>query len=88
MSGICFDYASLGAAMLRSVGIPARIVTGYVSPNDFYHAWIMVYIDGTWHTVQFSVNPGEWSRVDLTFASTGGGSYVGDGVGYQDRYVY
>lgn len=88
MSGICFDYASLGAAMLRSVGIPTRIVTGYVSPNDFYHAWIMVYIDGTWHTAQFSVNPGEWSRVDLTFASTGGGAYVGDGVGYQDRYVY
>lgn len=48
----------------------------------------MVYIDGTWHTVQFSVNPREWSRVDLTFASTGGGDYVGDGVGYQDRYVY
>lgn len=88
MSGICFDYASLGAAMLRGVGIPTRIVTGYVSPNDFYHAWIMVYIDGTWHTVQFSVNPGEWSRVDLTFASTGGGAHVGDGVGYQDRYVY
>ena len=88
MSGICFDYAALGAAMLRSVGIPTRIVTGYVSPNGFYHAWIMVYIDGTWHTVQFSVNPGDWSRVDLTFASTGGGAFVGDGVGYQDRYVY
>ncbi len=88
MSGICFDYAALGAAMLRSVGIPTRIVTGYVSPNGFYHAWIMVHIDGTWHTVQFSVNPGEWSRVDLTFASTGGGAFVGDGVGYQDRYVY
>lgn len=89
MSGICFDYASLGAAMLRSVGIPARIVTGYVSPDDFYHAWIMVYIDGAWHSAEFSIEPGQWSRVDLTFAAAGSGtSFVGDGISYQDRYVY
>ena len=88
-SGICFDYASLGAAMLRSVGIPAQIITGYVSPDDFYHAWIMVYIDGTWHTIQISVDPNTWSRVDLTLAATdGGNAYVGDGISYQDRYVY
>ena len=31
--GVCFDYASLGAAMLRSQGIPAKIVTGTVSPQ-------------------------------------------------------
>lgn len=88
MTGICFDYASLSAAMLRSVGIPARIITGYVSPSGLYHAWTMVYIDGTWHTAQFSVNPNDWSRVDLTFASTGGNAFVGDGVGYEDRYMY
>ena len=88
-SGICFDYASLGAAMLRSVGIPAQIVTGYVSPDDFYHAWIMVYIDGTWHSIQFTVDPKTWSRVDLTLAATeGGNAYVGDGISYRDRYVY
>ena len=87
--GICFDYASLGAAMLRSLGIPTKIVTGYVSPNDLYHAWIMVYIDGSWTSAQFSVNPQSWSRVDLTFAAdSGNDSYVGDGVSYTDRYVY
>ncbi len=87
--GICFDYASLGAAMLRSIGIPTKIVTGYVSPNDLYHAWIMVYIDGSWTSAQFSVNPQSWSRVDLTFAAdSGNDSYVGDGVSYTDRYVY
>lgn len=41
-SGICCDFASLGAAMLRSQGIPTKIVTGYVSPSNVYHAWIMV----------------------------------------------
>ena len=87
-SGVCFDYASLGAAMLRSQGIATQIVTGYVSPDDIYHAWIMVYIDGTWISGQFSVNSDTWSRVDLTFAASGGGSNVGDGKSYTDRFVY
>lgn len=87
-TGICFDYASLGAAMLRSQGIPAQIVTGYVSPDNIYHAWIMVYIDGTWKSAQFKVDPDTWSRVDLTFAASSGNSNVGDGKSYTDRYVY
>ena len=87
-SGICFDYASLGAAMLRSLGIPTKIVTGYVSPDQIYHAWIMVYVDGTWKSAQFSVDKDTWSRVDLTFAASGDSKNVGDGKEYTDRYVY
>ena len=47
--GICYDYASLLAAMLRSLNIPAKLVKGYASysPGD-YHAWNEVYIDGEW----------------------------------------
>ena len=86
--GICFDYASLAAAMLRSQGIPCKIVTGYVSPDGVYHAWNMVWIDGSWKTVSFTVNPRDWTRVDLTFAANGAGSTVGDGNNYTDRYVY
>ena len=87
--GICFDYASLGAAMLRSVGIPCRVVTGYVSPKDIYHAWIMIYIDGSWSTGEFDIVSEEWSRVDLTFAaSSSNDNLVGDGKTYTDRYVY
>lgn len=87
-TGVCFDYASLGAAMLRSQGIPAKIVTGNVSPENIYHAWIMVYIDGTWKSAQLSVTADTWSRVDLTFAAGGGGENVGDGKSYTDRYTY
>ena len=87
-SGICFDYSSLAAAMLRSQGIPTQIVTGYVEPGNVYHAWTMVYINGTWKTVQFDVKSKTWSRVDTTFASTGGSSFVGDGTSYADRYIY
>ncbi len=86
--GICFDYASLGAAMLRSLGIPTKIVCGYVSPDQIYHAWIMVYIDGTWTSAQFDVQSKTWSRVDLTFAASGDSENVGDGKEYTDRYVY
>ena len=87
-SGVCFDYASLGAAMLRSQGFPTKIITGYVSPGDLYHAWIMVYVDGSWQTGEFAVNPDEWSRVDLTFASSGSTEFTGDGTTYTERYVY
>ena len=86
--GICFDYASLAGAMLRSLGVPTKIITGYVSPDGIYHAWNMVYIDGSWHTVEISVDPDTWTRVDLTFAASGALDTVGDGSAYEDRYVY
>ena len=41
-------------------GIPAKIVTGTVSPQGIYHAWIMVNIDGTWQSARFSVSPNTW----------------------------
>lgn len=85
---ICFDYASLGAAMLRSLGIPCKVITGYVSPDGIYHAWIMVYIDGSWTSTRISVESDTWSRVDLTFAASGSAGYVGDGKSYTDRYTY
>ncbi len=86
--GICLDYAALGAAMLRSQNIPTKIVCGYVSPGDIYHAWIMVYIDGSWTSAQFSVSQNTWSRVDLTFAAGGSTGNVGDGKEYTDRFIY
>lgn len=88
-SGICFDYASLAAAMFRSLGIPCQIVTGYVSPNQLYHAWNMVYIDGEWISARVSVEPDKWCRVDITFAAAQQNDpNVGNGETYTDRYVY
>ncbi len=89
-TGICFDYASLAAAMFRSLGIPCQIITGYVSPDNVYHAWNMIYIDGSWVSAQISVDPDKWTRIDLTFAASDGGntSTIGDGTSYTDRYVY
>ena len=47
-SGICFDYAALFAAMLRAEGIPTRMLIGTVLPENLYHAWNSVYLDGEW----------------------------------------
>ena len=84
--GICFDYASLAAAMMRSQGIPAKVIFGYVSPDDLYHAWNMFYTEETgWVTVDYEVKAGDWNRLDLTFSAGGAdGTFVGDGNNYSD----
>lgn len=88
-SGICFDYSSLVAAMLRSIGIPCKIITGNVAPNDIYHAWNMVYIDGTWVSTYIDVQANSWTRLDSTFSASGAdNSFVGDGTNYSERYTY
>ena len=88
--GICFDYASLAAAMMRSQGIPAKVIFGYVSPDDLYHAWNMFYTEQTgWVTVDYEVKAGDWNRLDLTFSAGGAdGTFVGDGSNYSDLYFY
>lgn len=86
-SGICFDYASLAAAMLRSLGIPCQIVTGMVEPENVYHAWNLVYIDGTWRSVEVSIEANTWSIIDTTFASAGMKD-SDEGLEYTPRYVY
>ncbi len=51
-TGICYDYATMMAAMLRSVGIPAKLVMGYHKDDiATYHAWNKVYLDGKWVTI-------------------------------------
>lgn len=47
--GVCRDYAILFAAMARSVGIPAKVVSGLVYLEDgfYYHAWVECYV-GKW----------------------------------------
>ena len=88
--GICFDYASLAAAMLRSQGIPTKVIFGYVAPDNLYHAWNMFYTKETgWVTVDYKVSGDSWNRLDLTFAAGGADSdFIGDGRHYSDVYYY
>ncbi len=55
--GICYDYASLLASMLRSIGIPAKLVKGYSNNNpSVYHAWNEVYLDGSWQLIDTTLD--------------------------------
>lgn len=49
--GICYDYASLTAGMLRSLGIPTKLVKGYATGMEEYHAWNEVFINGQWKII-------------------------------------
>ena len=48
-SGICFDFAAIVCCMLRTQGIPTKLVIGYA--DRAYHAWNQVYIDGSWQLI-------------------------------------
>ena len=90
--GICFDYAALTAAMLRSQGIPTRLEIGYV--GDVYHAWISVYVDELgWIDKLIEFTGDGWTRMDPTFASSENSSstilqYIGDGSNYTLQYLH
>ena len=88
--GICFDYASLAASMLRSQGIPTKVIFGYVSPDDLYHAWNMFYTkESGWITVEMKVEKKKWYRLDLTFSANGtDADFIGNGENYTDVYFY
>lgn len=90
-SGICFDYASLTAAMLRSQGIPARLEIGY--SGEVYHAWISVYIEEVgWIDKIIEFSGDSWTRMDPTFAAGNNNNkkileYIGDGSNYTLQYT-
>lgn len=64
--GICFDYASLFAAMARSQGIPTRLVIGYAT--EIYHAWNEVYTEETgWIAAEVLLSSKGYNIVDSTF---------------------
>ena len=90
--GICFDYAALMAAMLRSQGVPVKLVVGYTGST--YHAWLSVYSekDG-WVEGKIYFDGNEWKLMDPTFASTANSSdtvmeYIGNGANYSAKYLY
>jgi hypothetical protein len=69
--GICLDYAALAAAMLRSQGVPTKVITGYVGEEALYHAWNAVYLkDSGWIAVELRINPNDWTKFDLTYAAS------------------
>lgn len=52
--GICYDFAALFASMLRSQGIPTKLVMGYTPNAVGYHAWNEVFVDGKWIVIDIT----------------------------------
>lgn len=78
--GVCQDFAHVMLACLRSQGLPARYVSGYMltepAPgkaklvgSDASHAWVSVYVPGDGIR-------GEWMDLDPTNARAPGEDYV------------
>ena len=90
--GICFDYAALMTAMLRSQGVPTRLVIGYV--GQVYHAWISVYSEETgWINNIIQFDGTTWRLMDPTFTSTAGSGarareLVGDGSNHRSMFYH
>ncbi len=89
--GICFDYAALMTAMLRSQEIPCKLVVGYAGKT--YHAWISVWTEEEgWIDGAIFFDGSVWHRMDPTFASSGAGDpeiqeFILNG-NYTVKYLY
>lgn len=96
-AGVCQDFAHLGVACLRSQGIPARYVSGYLETlpppgqekligADVSHAWVSGYVPGLgW----VDVDPTNDQFVNGRYITTGWGRDYSDvsplkGVVYSD----
>ncbi len=90
-TGICFDYASLMGAMLRSQAIPTRLEIGYAGTE--YHAWISVYTEETgWIDDIIQFDGSQWTLMDPTLGSYASDKevkkYIEDDTYYQLKYKY
>ena len=85
--GICFDYAALTAAMLRSRDIPCKLQIGY--SGTVKHAWVSVYIRSKgWVDKAVEFSGDSWSRMDPTFDSNSDDEEtIQQYIGNDDNYI-
>ncbi|MBU3750504.1 MAG: transglutaminase family protein [Mycobacterium sp.] len=81
--GVCQDFAHLSLILLRTMGIPARYVSGYLHPNPNAaigdtvegesHAWIQAWVGGWWH-----YDPTNDTEINEQYISVGFGRSYAD----------
>jgi transglutaminase-like putative cysteine protease len=77
-NGVCQDFAHLSLIVLRSMGIPARYVSGYLHPDR--DAVVGDTVDGQGHA-WIQAWTGSWWNVDPTNDSEITEQYISVGVG-------
>ena len=78
-------------ALLRTQGIPTKLVVGY--SGTAYHAWISVYLqEAGWVDKIIRFDGKSWSLMDPTLAASNDledvKRYIGDGGNYIAKYFY
>lgn len=92
-TGICYDYSSLLAAMLRSQGIPVRLVVGYAA-DSIYHAWNEIWTEENgWITPELLLSKHGFNITDATFYAGANdknkiAEYISDSGNYSALYYY
>jgi transglutaminase-like putative cysteine protease len=85
--GVCQDFAHIMIGCFRTMGLPARYVSGYLLTQpppgqprlvgaDASHAWVSVYLPG-----EDSGSPGGWADFDPTNGRQPGEDYVTLAIG-------
>ena len=87
--GACYDYAVILAAMLRSQGIPCKVVFGRYTDSDYGHVWNEIYIDsnGSITTDKVDIGGNRWCRLDPTMSHTNSGKHSTDYMNTDRNYV-
>ena len=84
--GICFDYSAVMAAMLRSQGVPTKLVVGFNEGE--YHAWLNVHSQETgWINMVVFFDGSAWRLMDPTLAA-GEIDYIAIEADYEAKYQY
>jgi hypothetical protein len=89
--GDCTEFSCLVVAFARALGIPARVVGGYVTDRDFvlrpdlYHNWAELHIDDAWRIVD--AQKGNWLASSLSYiAFHVHSSEAMNDLGFEHRY--
>lgn len=69
--GICYDYAALFAGILRAQGIHTKLVKGYKSDIQAYHAWNEVLVDGSWIVIDTTYDAALSGYSDVSMVKSG-----------------
>jgi transglutaminase-like putative cysteine protease len=68
--GVCRDYATLAATLMRAAGIPTKLVTGAVYSGDgfYYHAWVENWVGDRWIAFDPTLGGGLADATHIKFA--------------------
>jgi len=83
LSGDCTEHACLLAAMLRSRGVPSRVVVGlmYVPRDSAFggHMWTEAFLNGVWVPLDGVLGQGRVGADHIKFLASGLDDEAGDG---------